>query len=267
MHVWTVANQKGGVGKTTTVVSLGGLCAQRGLRTLVVDLDPHGSLSSYFRLDPESVNPGLYELFRNDGQLEPAMLRPTGVEGLSLLPASTALATLDRQLGTRKGMGLILRRALQRLDGEFERVLLDCPPMLGVLMVNALAASQRVIIPVQTEFLAVKGLERMMRTLAMIQRSRNEAQPQTIVPTLYDQRTRASVETLALLRHEYSEILWDDVIPEDTLFREASKQAMPLTVLRPWARGSQAYRRLLATVEATAEDDHMAKVLGDDAAI
>ncbi len=267
MRVWTVANQKGGVGKTTTVVSLGGLCAQRGHRTLLVDLDPHGSLSSYFGLDPEAVNPGLYELFRNDGAMDPDMLRETGVDDLMLLPASTALATLDRQLGTRKGMGLILRRALDALHGQFERVLLDCPPMLGVLMVNALAASQRVVIPVQTEFLAVKGLERMTRTLSMIQQSRGHEQPHVIVPTLYDPRTRASVETLALLRDDYPDSLWDDVIPEDTLFREASKQAMPLTVLRPWARGSQAYRRLLTYIEAAGDDDRYAKVMGNDAAI
>ena len=252
MSVWTVANQKGGVGKTTTVVSLGGLCALRGKRTLLVDLDPHGSLTAYFGFDPESAEPSLYDLFREGGGNSEAALRDTGVDNLSLLPASTALATLDRQLGARQGMGLILHNGLEALSGHFERVILDCPPMLGVLMVNALAAGERLIVPVQTEFLALKGLERMVRTLEMIRRSQRRALPYLIVPTLYDQRTRASVESLATLRSQYPERLWDGVIPEDTLFRDASKRGRPLTVLRPWERGSQAYRKLLAGLEQEA---------------
>lgn len=252
MQVWTVANQKGGVGKTTTVVSLGGLCALRGQRTLLVDLDPHGSLTAYFGFDPESTEPSLYDLFREGGASMEAALRDTGVDQLSLLPASTALATLDRQLGARQGMGLILHGALAAMSGRFERVILDCPPMLGVLMINALAAGEQLIIPVQTEFLALKGLERMVRTLDMIRRSARRAPSYLIVPTLYDPRTRASVESLAALRRQYPERLWDGLIPEDTRFRDASKRGRPLTVLRPWGRGSRAYRKLLATLEQEA---------------
>jgi chromosome partitioning protein len=261
MIVWTVANQKGGVGKTTTVVSLGGLCAARGQRTLMVDLDPHGSLTSYFGFDPEQIEPGVYDVFRDDGAPATGLIRDTGIAGLSLIPASTALATLDRQLGARQGMGLVLKRALSRLAGDIDRVLLDCPPMLGVLMVNALAATDRLIVPVQTEFLALKGLERMLRTLEMVQRSRPRALEFVIVPTMFDPRTRASHESLAALRANHARHLWDGVIPEDTQFREASKQRLPLTVLRPWERGSQAYRKLLATLEA-ADDGPRAKVAG-----
>lgn len=251
MKVWTVANQKGGVGKTTTVANLGGLCALKGQRTLIVDLDPHGSLSAYFQLDPERVEHSLYDLFAGTASAQ-SLLCETGVEGLMLMPASIALATLDRQLGASKGMGLVLRRALQGLTERFDRVLLDCPPMLGVLMVNALAASHHVIIPVQTEFLALKGLERMVRTLAMLQHNRLCALSYSVVPTHYDQRTRASVESLAELRRCYPQQLWDGVIPVDTQFREASKRGLPLTVLRPWERGSRAYRQLLSVLDEMA---------------
>ncbi|MGD8430147.1 MAG: ParA family protein, partial [Ectothiorhodospiraceae bacterium] len=222
MKTWSVANQKGGVGKTTTVVSLGGLCALKGQRTLLVDLDPHGSLTSYFGYDPESPEPSVYDLFRDDaaGPTDD-MLRDTGVDGLSVLPASTALATLDRQLGARQGKGLVIQRALQALEGRFDAVFLDCPPMLGVLMVNALAACQRLVVPVQTEFLALKGLERMVHTLRMIQQSRGRELSFLIVPTMFDQRTRASVESMEALRERYPENLWSGVIPEDTQFREA----------------------------------------------
>lgn len=246
MKVWAVANQKGGVGKTTTTVNLGGLCANRGKRVLLVDLDPHGSLTSYFGFDPETIAPSVYHLF-SDAPPEQAQaaVRKTSVDMLSLLPASTALATLDRQLGARSGMGLIIRNALRALADRYDYALLDCPPMLGILMVNALAASDELLVPVQTEFLALKGLERMAHTLGMIQRSRQSELPWRIVPTLFDRRTRASVEAIRELRATYGARVWPAAIPVDTQFREASRSGLPLTVAQPWARGSQAYRRLL----------------------
>ncbi len=247
MRIWTVANQKGGVGKTTVAVSLGGLLAQRRRPTLLVDLDPHGSLTSYFGYDPETVEPTLYDLFRGGGRTPPAskMIQETSVEGLYLLPASTALATLDRQLGSRHGMGLVIRRGLNSVADRFDYTMLDCPPMLGVLMVNALAACHQLLVPVQTEFLALKGLDRMVHTLEMIQRSRSRDLPYTIVPTLYDKRTRAAIEALKDLRQRYGERVWSGAIPVDTQFREASRQGLPLTVAQPWSRGSMAFRKLL----------------------
>lgn len=247
MRVWAIANQKGGVGKTTTAVSLAGLLARRGERVLLVDLDPHGSLSSYFRFDPEGDVAGAYTLFQRRARSAPLapcdLPRPSGVEGIDLLCASTAMATLDRQLGAREGMGLVLADALGELRGRYARVLIDCPPMLGVLMVNALAACEHLLIPVQTEFLALKGLERMSRTVAMVARTREFKH--TIVPTLFDRRTRAALDALRQLREDYGERVWKGVIPIDTQFREASQAAVPLTTLRPGARGSRAYAQLL----------------------
>ncbi len=245
MKVWAIANQKGGVGKTTTAVSLAGVLAQRGQRVLMVDIDPHGSLTSYFRYNPDNLETSVYSLFQ-DHDAEPKLLiKPTRFELLHLMPATMALATLDRQLGTQSGMGLVLQKALKSLADEYDYALIDCPPMLGVLMVNALAACDHLIIPTQTEFLALKGLERMLRTLTMITQSRNIQLPYTIVATLFDRRTRASTDTLRLLRTRYKKVMWPSAIPVDTQFREASRVGVPLPLLAPHARGVEAYTRLL----------------------
>ncbi len=248
MKIYAVSNQKGGVGKTTTVVSLGGLLARKGYRVLMLDLDPHGSLTSYFKLDPDEEENTVYDLFNVTGNANDiktaTLIRKTDIDGLNYIPASTALATLDRQLGARSGMGLVIANAFKDIANEYDFALLDCTPMLGVLMVNALAACDHLIIPVQTEFLALKGLERMVHTLEMIQKSRPVPLKYTIVPTMYDQRTRASVATVKELREKYSQQLWNGLIPVDTLFREASRIGVPLTVMKPWEKGSLAYRKL-----------------------
>ena len=244
MKIWAVANQKGGVGKTTTAVSLAGVMQKRGHRVLLVDLDPHGSLTSYFGTDPDEVEPSGYELFQQRAGVK-SVIRKTRFEKLSFIPASSALATLDRQLGTKDGMGLVIKKALNDVKQHFDLAIIDCPPMLGLLMVNALAACERLLIPVQTEFLALKGLERMVHTLNMIQKARRQVVNYTIVPTFFDRRLKASIETLKTLRSTYQNNIWNGVIPIDTLFREASRQGIPLTIARPSCRGSRAYSQLL----------------------
>jgi chromosome partitioning protein len=146
-------------------------------------------------------------------------------------------------------MGLVLNKALEKLSSQFDYVLIDCPPMLGVLMVNALAACQRLVVPVQTEFLALKGLERMLRTLTMVLKARSTALPYTIVPTMFDRRTRASIDSLRVLKETYPEHLWNGVIPVDTQFREASKAGVTPAVHDPRARGVVAYSELLESLQ------------------
>ena len=255
MVVWSIANQKGGVGKTTTTITLAGLLSQRGKRVLMVDTDPHGSLTTYLGYDSDDLPCSLFELFQlptiNKTSVMPFVLK-SDIPGLDIIPAHMSLATLDRVMGNRNGMGLVLKRALKALEDEYDYVLIDCPPILGVMMVNALAASTRILIPVQTEFLAMKGLERMMRTLNIMQRNKPSLFDVTIIPTMYDKRTNASLQTLMELKSTYSDQVWASAVPIDTKFRDASLKRMPPSFVSPNSRGVFAYKTLLNYLERLA---------------
>lgn len=255
MIVWTVANQKGGVGKTTTTVTLGGILAQQGHRVLLIDTDPHASLSYYFGVDSEALSHSVYDIFMAGADLSKELvmdcLCPSKLDSLFILPATMTLATLDRQMGTQNGMGLILKKALDLVADEFDYVLMDCPPVLGVLMVNALAACEKILVPVQTEFLALKGLDRMMHTLEIMSKSKNRQYECIIIPTMYDKRVNAAAEAYKTLRKEYAEQVWSGVIPVDTRFRDASQAQTPPSVFCPKSRGVYAYASLLSHLQST----------------
>lgn len=252
MKIWTIANQKGGVGKTTTTVTLGGLLATQGQQVLLIDTDPHASLSYYFGIDADRIHASVYDIFINKATLDADTvlncLCPTRVDGLYVLPASMALATLDRKMGSEPGMGLILKKALATVQDKFDVALIDCPPVLGVLMVNALAACDKVIVPVQTEFLALKGLDRMMQTLVIMGRSLNKRFNTVILPTMFDRRTNAAIKAQARLMTDYAGDVYAGMIPVDTRFRDASQAQLPASVAFPKARGVQAYATFLETL-------------------
>ncbi len=256
MKIWTVANQKGGVGKTTTAVTLGGILASQGKRVLLIDTDPHASLTYYFGIDSEDLEVSVYDIFiRNKGMKKEEILQtlcPSTLENLDILPATMAIATLDRSMGNKSGMGLILKKTLNKLGKEYDYAILDCPPVLGVLMVNALAASERILVPVQTEFLALKGLDRMMRTMELMQSSQQEKSMKykyTIVPTMYDKRTKASLEAYKNLRMNYPDTVWPGVVPVDTKLRDASLAMKVPTEHCPNSRGVFAYLSLLEYIQ------------------
>ena len=247
MVIWTIANQKGGVGKTTSTISLGGLLAEQGYRVLLVDTDPHASLSYYFGIESEDLELSVFDLFvqvSTKEQIEQSLC-PTRYPNIDILPATMALATLDRSLGSKGGMGLVLKKAMQKIEHEYDYVLMDCPPVLGVLMVNALAASDRILVPVQTEFLALKGLDRMMKTLDIMQGEQEKPFAYTIIPTMFDKRTKASLLAYRSLQEMYGDKVWSSVIPIDTNFRNASIEQKVPSDYAVSTRGVYAYKKLL----------------------
>jgi chromosome partitioning protein len=256
VQVWTVSNQKGGVGKTTSTVALGGIAAENGQRVLLVDLDPHGSLTSYFGQDPDTIKNSSFDLFQSPTDITldkvAQLLLPTKYPNIVLLPASTGLATLERRAIGKDGMGLVISKALAVLKDDFDLVIIDSPPILGVLLINGLAACDRLIIPVQTEFLALKGLERMLHTLEMLEHSQKKSINYVIVPTMYDSRTQASLSSLGDLRHSYGHHAWPGKIPVDTQFRNASKEGVPPNLYADKSHGTEAYRSLLKWLQPKA---------------
>ena len=256
MRVWAVANQKGGVGKTTSAVTLGGLLADKGERVLLLDLDPHGSMTSYFGYDPDSLQKSSFNLFAAEditvAEIE-SLLLTTGSDNLTLLPSSMALATVERRAAA-EGMGLKVAKALALVWDSYDYVLIDSPPVLGALMINALAASERLLVPVQTEFLALKGLERMIRTISMVTRSLKKELNYLIVPTMFDRRTQASQKALRTMRNTYPDNIWPSMIPVDTRFRDASREGLTPSKFDPDARGVTAYTVLLKLLLSQQEE-------------
>lgn len=254
MQVWAIANQKGGVGKTTTAVTLAGIASAAGKRVLLLDLDPHGSLTAYFKHNPDTLDATAYSLFEQRKTLNEnivgQVIIPTDFPGIDIIPASVSLATLERQ-AIGDGLGLVISKSLNLLMGDIDLVLIDCPPQLGVLLVNALAACNHLIIPVQTEFLAIKGLDRMLNTLKMLSQSQGKALPHSIVPVMFDRRTQASVNSLRTIRNQYGENVWAGRIPIDTRFRDASKAGVPASIFSPNSRGVEAYQSLYHHLEKT----------------
>ena len=264
MTVWTVANQKGGVGKTTTAITLAGIAANLQDRVLLVDLDPHGSLSSYFSFDPDSPGKNLLDLFLAKEQerekLLPYLIYNTGIRHIDVMPATTLLATSEIHLGQRPGSGLILKKALASLKQTYRHIFIDTAPLLSALLVNAIAAADHLIVPVQTEYLALKGLERMLKTLSLIEAIPFNQDQLTILPTMYDRRTQSARQCLKELTTQHQGKIWQHEIPVDTKFRDASMAGLPPSYFDRESRGVKYYRKLwheylLANMEITQLDE------------
>lgn len=252
MQSWAIANQKGGVGKTTTTLCLARELARIGHRVLLLDLDPHASLTRAFAVPGDPPPAGIHDLFGNSRRSLASLARSTDIEGIRLVAAQPALATLERRGATQPGLGLALGRALHAVRSQYDHVLLDCPPTLGLLMVNALAAADRLVAPTQTDPLALHGLADMLRTAEMVERSRRRPLPRHVIATLYDRRTRSGVNSLGLLREGYPGQVWPGVVPMDTRLRDAHVLA---TAATPGGRGIGAYRSALTWL--LAQDDAM----------
>jgi chromosome partitioning protein len=188
-------------------------------------------------------------LFINPQQAIAKLFVNTNLANLTLLPASSRMAALERQSGQLGGLGLVMQQALGQVDSMFDYVLIDSPPVLGVAMINALAACELLLMPVQTEFLAIKGLMRMSKSLDLVLKTRHQQLQALVLPTMYDRRTKSSIQSLRIIRAEFGEHVSHALIPIDTQFRNASSAGQVPSQYNHLARGVQAYDLLLTQLQ------------------
>ncbi len=243
-----VANQKGGVAKTTTVASLGAALADAGRRVLLVDLDPQGCLTFSLGHDPDALTGSIHEVLLGDVPASTVLLDTT--EGPRLLPATIDLAGAEAMLLMRPGREYALKRALATVAGDFDVVLVDCPPSLGVLTLNGLTASDAVLVPLQCETLAHRGVGQLLRTVTDVQEITNpELSMLGVLPTLYDSRTTHSRDVLADVADRYQLPLLAPPIPRTVRFAEASASGSSVLTGRK-NKGAAAYRELATNLLA-----------------
>jgi chromosome partitioning protein len=247
--VYAIANQKGGVGKTTTAVNMAACIAEAGYRTLLVDGDPQANATVGLGFQRD-CGPGLYDLLAGRAGAE-AVVRDTAVADLSLLPAGRDLAAANIELPREAGSEVRLRDALASLRDGYAYLLVDCPPSLGPLTVNALVAANRVIVPVQTEYFALEGLAGLLDTLELIRRELNPGLTVAgMLLTMHDGRTRLSQDVEREVREHFPELVFDTVIPRNVRVGEAPSFGLPVTHHDPYCAGAEAYFDLAKEVAA-----------------
>jgi chromosome partitioning protein len=247
-RVIAIANQKGGVGKTTTTVNLGAALAEQDYRVLVVDLDPQGNATTGLGVEARNFELSMYDVIMRDQPLEDC-IEPTSVKNLFVAPATIDLAGVEIELVPAFSRELKLRRAIETIVDDFDFVLIDCPPSLGLITVNGLAAAHEVLVPIQCEYYALEGLSQLLRNVNLVSTNLNATlEVTTIVLTMYDARTRLSVDVANEVREHFSERVCRVVIPRTVRLSEAPSFGQPITVFDPASRGAVAYRELAKEV-------------------
>ncbi|MBM3684765.1 MAG: ParA family protein [Actinobacteria bacterium] len=251
-RIIAVANQKGGVGKTTTTVNLSAALADLGYRTLVIDLDPQGNATTGLGLDPWAAEISMYDVLLREAALEDC-IEATSVRNLFVAPSKLDLAGAEVELVPAFSREMRLRRAIEPIQDDYQFIFLDCPPSLGLLTVNALAAAGEVLVPVQCEYYALEGLGQLLRNVDLVKKSLNPVlDVSTLVLVMYDARTNLSTQVVEEVRAHFGDKVCRTLIPRNVRLAEASSFRQPITVFDPMSRGAIAYRTLAKEVSGGA---------------
>lgn len=241
-----VTNQKGGVGKTTTAVNLAASLAEARQRVMLLDFDPQGNATSGYGVSEEEIGNSIYDAMSGNCELEDAILCEM-IENLDLIPSNMNLAAIESEFVDLENKNMVLRNMLKRVRDHYDYVLIDCPPSLGTITVNALTASDSVLIPIQCEYYALEGLGQVMNSIELVKQKLNtRIYIEGIVFTMYDGRNKLSQEVVETVRENFHGSIFDTVIPRNVRLAEAPSFGQPITVYDSTSSGADSYRRLAA---------------------
>ena len=244
-RIIAIANQKGGVGKSTTAINLGAGLALQGETVLIVDLDPQGNTSSGLGIDRGAIELSTYELLVDDDTSIEDVLEPTSVRNLHVIPATIELAGAEIELVSLFSREQRLKQSLSEVIGEYDFVLIDCPPSLGLLTINGLTAADEVLIPIQCEYYALEGVSQLTRNIGLMQQNLNpELEIEGVILTMYDGRTTLSSDVAKQVRKHFGDTTYKTVIPRTVRLSEAPSYGEPIEAYDGMSRGAIAYREL-----------------------
>ena len=247
-RIISIANQKGGVGKTTTTINLSACLAQSGKKVLVIDFDPQANTTSGLGVDKRSLEIGAYDVLLGEKRADEA-IRPSIVEGLSILPTNVELAGAEIELINFPEREYILKRILVDMKYIYDYILIDCPPSLNLLTVNALTASDTVLVPIQCEYFALEGLSQLMYTIELVKKRLNKRlELEGVVFTMYDSRTNLSAQVVEEVKSHLEENIYRSIIPRNVRLSEAPSHGLPITLYDEKSKGAEAYIALAQEV-------------------
>lgn len=244
----SIANQKGGVGKTTTSVNLGACLAFIGKKVLIVDIDPQGNATSGAGIDKGDVNECIYDVLVDDLAMD-KVIKDTAVENLYVVPATIQLAGAEIELVPTISREVRLKRAMDRIKDDFDYILIDCPPSLGLLTINALTASNSVLIPVQCEYYALEGLSQLLNTVRLVQKHlNNHLMIEGVLLTMLDARTNLGIQVIQEVKKYFQNKVYQTIIPRNIRLSEAPSHGEPIIIYDPKSKGAEVYLDLAKEV-------------------
>jgi chromosome partitioning protein len=243
-RIIAIANQKGGVGKTTTAINLSACLAEAGQKVLTIDIDPQGNTTSGLGIDKNSVENTIYELILEEVDIKEAII-DTEFEGLSIIASNVNLAAAEIELIGINEKEYILKKAVDEIREQYDFIIIDCPPSLNMLTINAMTTADTVLVPIQCEYYALEGLSQLIHSVNLIKERLNpELEMEGVVFTMYDSRTNLSAQVVDNVKHHLSENICKTIIPRNIRLAEAPSHGMPITMYDPKSVGADSYRQL-----------------------